>query len=81
MIVPEDPAKAPGMDTIEPRQTDDFDGAKRGPLAAHGLLVLTVNDQRHGMKPCQGLAMGIPNKSAMSPVRVATRELAAGCVA
>jgi hypothetical protein len=39
-------------------------------LAAQCLFVGLTNNQRHSMKPRQGLAMGITNKRTRYPVRV-----------
>jgi hypothetical protein len=60
---------------------DDLDGMKGGLLAAQGLLVVTTNDQGHGMEPSEGFAMGVALKRGAKSVRVTTPELAAGYVA
>src|SRR5262249_36948125 len=70
----EDPSETPGIDALEPRQTDNLDGTKRSLPAAHAFLGVRTNNQRHGTEPRQCLAMRIPDKRTMSPVRVTTRS-------
>jgi hypothetical protein len=44
IIIPKDPTKTPGVDSIEPKQANDLDGMKWTLLAAHSFLVTTTNN-------------------------------------
>ncbi len=74
IVILKDPAQTPGINAIEPRETDDLDGTKWRRLAAHGVLGARTNDQCHSMQPRQRLAVAIPNKGGVSSVRVTTRS-------